>query len=334
MLPGLGKLLGRRWREETDEGVGLVERLLVDFRLGHRVDPCGDRLPTDRLFRRDRRARDSLLGGVGPAVELDERGDERLSAEASDPPVEEAIGAPGNSIVISIIGIRIRQDGRLRDRVQEAKAEDIGRRSMRDRGRLDGLRLAVDPEGRVKSRSHLLLDHESALVDQGIAEPGRRQKRAHVHLDLVAASPDGGILVALGAGVRVEDRAQARLRREYRGEPSLAAVEERSFLGGQPDERLTRLGRLGAPRAEDHRTQGQRDERRRRAAHRAPPPSGNGTVSIAVAISRAGAFGAAGTGWYRTRTIVPGLSLLRSASDPPTLISQSGATFIRYKRSA
>ena len=98
--------------------------------------------------------------------------------------------------MISIIGVRMGQDGRFRNRVQEAEAEDIGRRSMRDRGRLDGLGLAVDPEGRVKSRSHLLLDHESALVDQGIAEPGRRQKRAHVHLDLVAASPDGGIPTA------------------------------------------------------------------------------------------------------------------------------------------
>src|SRR5207245_5765531 len=97
-------------------------------------------------------------------------------------------------------------------------------------------RLLIDPQRLLQGGRRVLLDDESALLDQRVAHPGA--EGGGVHLDLVAAAPRLRILVALAAAGRVEERAEPRLGLEGAVEDRLPPGEAVALLARQPAQRI------------------------------------------------------------------------------------------------
>jgi hypothetical protein len=67
-----------------------------------------------------------------------------------------------------------------------------------------------------------------------------------MYLHLVPSAPEGGLLVALSAGVRVEERPQTRLGHKDPGKDLAALLEELVLSSRKARERVSRLGSTDA----------------------------------------------------------------------------------------
>src|SRR5207249_10326043 len=195
--------------EEAHEPVGQIERFLIDLGFGQGIDAGRDRLPADRLFRSYRRVRDSHLDGERAGVELVQRRHESLAAEPAQPAVEETVWPPGDAVSVQIIGVRVREDGGIGDRVQQSATENDRRASAGLGGGGRWHRLLVDSQRLLQRGGGVLLDDGPALLDERVANAAL--EGGGVHLDLVAAAAGHRVLVALAASDRIEQRSQPRL---------------------------------------------------------------------------------------------------------------------------
>ena len=183
--------------EEAHEGVGLIERRLVDLRVGDGIDARGNRRSADRSLGGLLGVRNALLGEKRAGVELAQRREVGLAAEATDPAVGGPVGAPGDAVAVAIVGIRAGEDLRLGHRVEQAAAEHR-RRRPEGAGGARGKRLLGDSQRSLKRGRRLLLDHRPALTSEVVAHVTRRVVSGGVNFDLVAAAARQRGFVALG----------------------------------------------------------------------------------------------------------------------------------------
>jgi hypothetical protein len=175
-----------------------------------------------------------------------------------------------------------------------------------------GERLAVDTKRLFEGRRGVLLPHRSAFLHRGIAGGG--VERSGVHLDFVAAPARRGVLVALAAPGRVEDRPEPGRRGERAVEHHLAAGEAVALVAREAGHGVARLHRLGAASEQE-----QEDSR-------APLPGhGFGTAIF----SMRSATSPAPVRRPSTRTTSPGLNsrpARRAAVPPPALAARATLT--------
>src|SRR5438876_5916448 len=95
----------RGWgREQLHERCRRVRCLPRELRLGGRINTCGERVAPDRRLAWLVRACDPHLIGERPGVELPQRCELGLAAEAAEPPVRSALGPPGYAVAVAVEG--------------------------------------------------------------------------------------------------------------------------------------------------------------------------------------------------------------------------------------
>ena len=189
--------------------------------------------------------RHALLGDERAVVELVQGRDERLAPEPADPPVHEAIGPPPDAVVVSVRGVRVAQNHRVRHGVEQPAAEDRGRGPHAAPARILRERLRVDAECGLQGGRGLPLDHGAALGGERVAH-GAGAERRGVHFHLVAAPARGRVFVTLTAAGGVEQGPEARRRREHAVEHDTAAVEAILLLAAEAAERVPGIDGLVA----------------------------------------------------------------------------------------
>ena len=275
LSPFVGQGCGGGRGEKAHEGVGEVELLLIDFGVGDGIDARRDRGAADRLLGRLGRLRHAHLGDERAGVEFVEGRDECLATEPADPSVHEAVGAPPDAVVVSVGGVGVAEDHRVRHGVEEPAAEDREGGPHAASGRVLRERLRVDAECGLQGGRDLQLDHGTALAREWVA-CGAGVERRRVHFHFVAAAARDRLFVALPAPGGVEQGPEALLRREQAVEDDAAAAEAVLLCAAQATERVAGIDGLVAlvrGDASEHEREGRSTQGRvyrRTRRHREP----------------------------------------------------------------
>ena len=165
-LDAIGHVHSSRKDLSDDDWGDVTARIEIAEKLGPQcLDGLEEFSHAEVIFHFDRVAE-------GAVVEVAQRRHDRLPAEPPDPTVEEAVRASGDAVAVAVVGIGVREDDGVFDRVEQSEAEQVGGRASPDRG-LRRQRLAVDVHGVVERGRGELLDDGAALV-AGLAGIGTR----------------------------------------------------------------------------------------------------------------------------------------------------------------
>src|SRR5213078_4022987 len=182
--------------------------------------------------------------GERPGVELPQRCELGLAAEAAEPPVRCAVGTPGYAVAVAVEGVGERQNLRLRHGLQQPEPQQARRRPMRRAGGLREPRLLADPERGVQGRGDAVLDDRPAYCAEVVE--GAVMERGLVRLHFLAAAADDGVFMALAARGVVEKGAQPRSGREFGLEHAATPLEQGALTERQERQRIAGLASSGA----------------------------------------------------------------------------------------
>ena len=166
--------------QEPHEGLRGVESILGDLRVGGWIDAWGHRVAPNGFLSWQRRVRDSHLVPEGRGGEFAQRRNERLTAEATEPPVGGPVGTSGDPVPVGIVWIGQRQNRRLGHGVQQPQAKHSRRCPTRRRRRVRGHGRPVDPEGGMQRRGHAVLYHRPPLCAEVVAHSALVGRRVHL----------------------------------------------------------------------------------------------------------------------------------------------------------
>ncbi len=231
--------LGRR--QGTDVGVGVRHQYRAHLGLGQGVHTRRNRLAANRALAEKVRYRHTLLDVERPFIELGQRGGERLPAEPADSAIEEPVHSSRHAITVAVVRIGESEDRGFRNGIEQSEPEQVRRRSLSS-GRLRRNRLRIDPQRGLERWGDRKLEDRSAPVRQRVAEAVRTE-HASIQLGERSAAPRHRLVVASGAALVVEERAQPCFRGEFLIEDDAALLEPIALVTGETVERVTRLRR-------------------------------------------------------------------------------------------